>query len=149
LSPGCPRLVTSVTCRFTALLLANALSPPWVVLLSPLCHQCCHRGTLNLKSLLLPPNSLLPAACCSWFSLQSANSSSSTFQSWSVKGCGNHLAWMEKRVRISSQLLKISRRMQNFLFYIFANLRCNAILPSSSSNNIALTKNFEKGKAKH
>jgi hypothetical protein len=59
LSPGCPRLVTSVTCSFTALLLANALSPPWVVLLSPLCHQCCHRGTLSLKSLsVLTPDAI-------------------------------------------------------------------------------------------
>ncbi len=57
---GCPQvapasvpLVTTVTCRFTALLLANALSPPLVILLSPLCHQCCHRGALSLKSLLV------------------------------------------------------------------------------------------------
>ncbi len=31
--PASVPLVTSVTCRFTALLLANALSPPWVYLL--------------------------------------------------------------------------------------------------------------------
>ncbi len=49
--PASVPLVTSVTCRFTALLLANALSSPWVVLLSLLCHQSCHRGTLSLKSL--------------------------------------------------------------------------------------------------